>query len=164
MKTAVLGVAIFLLSLAAATALGVWLRPAATMPIGEEPVAAEIDLRVTDSLPPPEVAAVATAMSEPAPVVEMPVVETPPPAPPPPAPAGQDSPASSARQVARIIAQMKPQEAGELLGFLSDDDAERILCHLGARQAAGVLGSLPAERAATLARRSLRRGAESCDS
>ncbi len=91
----------------------------------------------------------------------------------PPAPTGATIPAANApattavqdppeKQVGRILAQMKPADAAGILTFLGDDEVDRILCHLGVRQAAALLEQIPAERAATLTRSALRRGAQGC--
>ncbi len=66
------------------------------------------------------------------------------------------------KQVGRILAQMKPADAAGILTFLGDEEVDRILCHLGVRQAAALLEQIPAERAATLTRSALRRGAQGC--
>jgi hypothetical protein len=66
--------------------------------------------------------------------------------------ASTDSPAGY-RQVARVLAGMKPVDAAKIVAYLSDDQVEGILGQLGVRQAASLLSQLPTERAAALTRR-----------
>jgi len=55
--------------------------------------------------------------------------------------------------VAKILVNMKPKDAGQILARMNDDNVEGILNTLGPRQAAVLLTQLPAERAAALSLR-----------
>ena len=59
------------------------------------------------------------------------------------------------KQVGNILLAMKPEEAGKILSYLSDDHVEGILRSMGPRQAATVLAQVPSVRAAQLSRRLL---------
>lgn len=80
-----------------------------------------------------------------------------------PAPAGpardpEPDPAALAaayKQVARVLAAMKPPQAAKVLSQLSDDEVEGILRAVGPRQAADFLANLSVERAGVLSRRLL---------
>lgn len=63
--------------------------------------------------------------------------------------------AAAYKQVARVLAAMKPPQAAEVLSHLSDDEVEGILRAVGPRQAADFLTNLSAERAGVLSRRLL---------
>jgi flagellar motility protein MotE (MotC chaperone) len=63
--------------------------------------------------------------------------------------------AESYKQVGSILLNMKPVEAAKIVSYLNDDQVEGLLRSMSPRQAAGVLGQLPAERAAALSRRLL---------
>ncbi len=69
-------------------------------------------------------------------------------------PAKPDEPADFAR-VGKILVNMKPAEAAAILSHLSDTQVEGVLRSLGPRQAATMLASMPAERAAQLSKRLL---------
>ena len=66
--------------------------------------------------------------------------------------------ARSYSDVAKILVNMKPAEAGSILSRMSDENVEGILAQLGPRQAAVLLAQLPAERAAALSLRLIQRG------
>jgi hypothetical protein len=59
------------------------------------------------------------------------------------------------KAVAKLLMNMKPTDAGHVLGYLNDDQVEGILRALGARQAAVLVTQMPASRAAALSRRLL---------
>ena len=59
------------------------------------------------------------------------------------------------RQLVRIFATLPPATAAEVIGQLNDSEALAVLTRLGARQAAGIIGVLPNERAASLSRQLL---------
>lgn len=61
--------------------------------------------------------------------------------------------AAGYRQVARVLSNMKPADAGKIVAYLSDDQLEGILGQLGVRQAASLMAQLPTERAAAMSRR-----------
>lgn len=63
--------------------------------------------------------------------------------------------AGAYKQVARVLAAMKPPEAAKVIAFLSDDEVEGLLRSVGPRQAADFLTNIPKERAALLSRRLL---------
>jgi hypothetical protein len=63
--------------------------------------------------------------------------------------------AAAYKQVARVLSAMKPPEAAQVMGLLSDDEVEGILRAVGPRQAADFLANIPRERAAALSRRLL---------
>ena len=63
--------------------------------------------------------------------------------------------AESFKQVGSILLNMKPVEAAKIVSYLNDDQVEGLLRSMTPRQAAGVLGQLPPERAAALSRRLL---------
>jgi flagellar motility protein MotE (MotC chaperone) len=54
-----------------------------------------------------------------------------------------------------VLSAMKPPEAAQVMGLLSDDEVEGILRAVGPRQAADFLANIPRERAALLSRRLL---------
>ncbi len=60
-----------------------------------------------------------------------------------------------AKNVAKILAQMKPKEAVGIMAKLTDDEVDRILRQLNAKQVAALLAVLPGERAASMSRRLL---------
>lgn len=60
-----------------------------------------------------------------------------------------------AKGVGKILAQMKPKEAVDIMAKLSDDEVERILRQLNAKQVAALLPALPGERAGLMSRRLL---------
>ncbi len=55
--------------------------------------------------------------------------------------------------IAKILADMKPKQANEILSHLSDDEVEGILRTVAARSAAVLLAQMPATRAAEMSRR-----------
>jgi flagellar motility protein MotE (MotC chaperone) len=57
--------------------------------------------------------------------------------------------------VAKILAAMKPKAAAVIVARLTDDEIERIVRQLNAKQVAALLAVLPEERAALLSRRLL---------
>jgi len=59
------------------------------------------------------------------------------------------------KQVGRILINMKPADSAKILAHLSDAQLEGIIRTMGVRQAATMLGQLPAERAAAMSRRLL---------
>lgn len=61
--------------------------------------------------------------------------------------------AAGYRQVARMLSNMKPADAGKIVAYLNDDQLEGILGQLGVRQAASLMAQLPTERAAAMSRR-----------
>ncbi len=63
--------------------------------------------------------------------------------------------AAAYKQVARVLAAMKPPQAAKVLSQLSDDEVEGILRAVGPRQAADFLANLSVERAGVLSRRLL---------
>ena len=63
--------------------------------------------------------------------------------------------AARAKSVAKILAQMKPKSAVDIMAKLTDDEVERILRQLNAKQVAALLAVLPDERAASMSRRLL---------
>ena len=65
-----------------------------------------------------------------------------------------DAPADFAR-VGKILVNMKPAEAAAIMGYLADAQVEGVLRSLGPRQAASMLAALPTERAAQLSKRLL---------
>lgn len=74
-----------------------------------------------------------------------------------PAAPGPDPVAKAAayKQVARVLAAMKPPQAAKVLSQLSDEEVEGILRAVGPRQAADFLTNLSTERAGVLSRRLL---------
>ena len=58
-------------------------------------------------------------------------------------------------RVAKILVNMKPAEAGAILEHLGDAQVEGVLRAVGPRQAATLLTALPAERAAQISKRLL---------
>jgi flagellar motility protein MotE (MotC chaperone) len=60
-------------------------------------------------------------------------------------------------QVARILAGMKPDEAGQILAHLSDAQVEGLVRQMSPRQAAKLLSLIPPERGGLLSRRLLER-------
>ncbi len=64
--------------------------------------------------------------------------------------------AAAYKQVARVLAAMKPPQAAKVLTQLSDDEVEGILRAVGPRQAADFLANLSVERAGVLSRRLLK--------
>ena len=66
--------------------------------------------------------------------------------------------ARSYSDVAKILVNMKPAEAGSILARMSDENVEGILAQLGPRQAAVLLAQLPSDRAAALSLRLIQRG------
>lgn len=166
MKLIVIGGGAFLLALGLSTYLGMQQAPA-------DPTETVPGVAVDSAHAPAEDHAPADTVEEAASTPDHPPpAESRPPAPGPgdqtpavpvavPAEVPQDPPE---KQVGRILAQMKPADAAGILTFLGDDEVARILCHLGVRQAAALLEQIPAERAATLTRSALRRGAQGCAS
>jgi len=73
------------------------------------------------------------------------------------APADTQAAALSYGQVARMLTNLKPAQAAQIMQYLSDDQVEGILCSLAVRQAATLLAQLPSERAAALSRRLMAR-------
>jgi hypothetical protein len=72
-----------------------------------------------------------------------------------PAPAGDPSNEDEepgADQLARIFTAMQPRDAARVLSQLTDSEIRDILVRMGARQAASILSSMDAERAAALSR------------
>lgn len=65
------------------------------------------------------------------------------------------------KQLARIFSNMKTTDAAKVLAYMSDEEVEGVLRQLGVRPAAGLLAALPKERAAALSRRLLSTGKES---
>ena len=63
--------------------------------------------------------------------------------------------ADSYKQVGSILLNMKPAEAARIVTYLNDDQLEGLVRSMTPRQAAGVFGQLPPERAAALSRRLL---------
>lgn len=63
------------------------------------------------------------------------------------------TPPRSWQPLAKIFANMKPDEAVEVLQLLSDDEVEAVLRVTNVRTAAALLSKLPPERAAALGRR-----------
>lgn len=63
--------------------------------------------------------------------------------------------AESYKQVGSILLNMKPAEAARIVTYLNDDQLEGLVRSMTPRQAAGVFGQLPPERAAALSRRLL---------
>lgn len=55
--------------------------------------------------------------------------------------------------IAKILSDMKPKQANEILSHLSDDEVEGILRTVAARSAAVLLAQMPAARAAEMSRR-----------
>lgn len=55
-------------------------------------------------------------------------------------------------RLAKIFSAMRPEDAAAILTELDDDAVQSILFHLGARQAASILGNFEPERAARLSR------------
>jgi hypothetical protein len=55
--------------------------------------------------------------------------------------------------IAKILSDMKPKQANEILSHLSDDEVEGILRTVAARSAAVLLAQMPATRAAEMSRR-----------
>jgi hypothetical protein len=72
-----------------------------------------------------------------------------------PVPVDPAAKAAAYKQVARVLAAMKPPEAVKVLELLSDEEVEGILRAVGPRQAADFLSNFPRERAASLSRRLL---------
>jgi len=54
------------------------------------------------------------------------------------------------RQLAKILASMKPKEAAGIMAYLTDEQAAGILRSLGVRDVAELLAAMPVERAAIL--------------
>lgn len=82
------------------------------------------------------------------------------PGPPPPAPvappkADTAGDGTRAKSVAKILAAMKPKAAADIVARLDDDEVDRIVRQLNAKQVAALLAVLPQERAARLSRRLL---------
>lgn len=71
------------------------------------------------------------------------------------APQDTANPGFDYARVARIIANMKPDEQAKVLANLTDAEVEGVVRRMGARPAAAMLGLLPASRAAALSRRLL---------
>lgn len=63
--------------------------------------------------------------------------------------------AETFKQVGSILLNMKPVEAAKIVTYLNDDQLEGLVRSMTPRQAAGVFGQLPPERAAALSRRLL---------
>jgi hypothetical protein len=68
-------------------------------------------------------------------------------------PSAADEPVESYRNLAKILASMKPTEAGKIMSHFSDDQVEGLLRATSVRQAAVFLAQLPTERAAVLGKR-----------
>jgi len=154
----------FVLSAAATTGVMVKLHDPqgdAPVPAVDSLVAAPADSAIADRVAGPA-ADPATPDSAAAP--DLPVIEAgvhPGPRPTPAGvPSGEPEPdpvavAAAFKQVARVLAAMKPPQAARVLSQLSDDEVEGILRSVGPRQAADFLTNLPVERAGVLSRRLL---------
>lgn len=77
-------------------------------------------------------------------------------------PASAPSPANDAaartqgfKQLGRIFASMKAEDAAKVMALMTDDEVEGVLRSLGPKEAANMIGQLPKERAAALSRRLL---------
>ncbi len=88
----------------------------------------------------------------PAPAVA-PVSPAPAPTPAPRQPAVRD--VSGYKQLAKIVANMKPADAVAVMSRFTDDEVEGILRQVNVRQAAQLMSAMPKERAAELGRRLL---------
>jgi hypothetical protein len=63
--------------------------------------------------------------------------------------------AAAFKQLGKILGSMKPDDAAKVLAFLSDAEVEGVLHQIGPKQAAGILTSLPSQRAGAISRRLL---------
>jgi hypothetical protein len=70
-----------------------------------------------------------------------------------PAPEADERPQESYKSLAKILASMKPAEAGKIMAHFTDEQIEGLLRASSVRQAAVFLAQLPTERAAALGRR-----------
>ena len=68
--------------------------------------------------------------------------------------------AERARAVGKVVAAMKPKDAIGILEKMTDDEVERIVRQLNAKQMANLLAAMPPDRAAALGRRLLQPGSE----
>ena len=162
MRAVLVGLAAFAVGLGGGTGLGLLRRPTGHAPAAH-PAATDSTSAphpVPDTAAHPDSAA-GTEAARPAPA--------PPPADSTAAGAGSEVPARPATpadrspaevaqaydQVARILAGMKPAEAGKVLAHLSDTQIEGLIRQVSPRQAARLLSLIPPERAGALSRRLL---------
>lgn len=163
-KAIIFAAVAFLVSAAATTGVMVKLHvpaPDSLAPAAVAAVAGHQDSAATDTA-----TAVVTDSVRHDPVTAAPAATPPAPAPrradtvaaarpaPPPAP-DPAALAAAYKQVARVLAAMKPPQAARVLSQLSDDEVEGILRAVGPRQAADFLANLSVERAGVLSRRLL---------
>jgi folylpolyglutamate synthase/dihydropteroate synthase len=59
------------------------------------------------------------------------------------------------KQLGRIFASMKAEDAAKVMALMTDDEVEGVLRSLSPKEAANMIGQLPKERAAALSRRLL---------
>ena len=165
LKAILVAVGAFVLGLGGSTAVVVMRAPVKVSPAANSPTQHPATTPATqvapDSVAP--TAPVQTAPTPPAPSTSTAAVVPAPSASQAIRPASTDSTvtavaaalgsAAGYRQVARVLSNMKPTDAGKIVAYLNDDQLEGILGQLGVRQAASLMAQLPTERAAAMSRR-----------
>jgi len=167
-KLILIGVACFLLALAASTTLMVLRTPRKVPPDGVATADSVVRAAASPAPAPPADPAAASqggqastsayASEAPAPVDLMQLAQAIPHTAEPAKPSRPEKPEplpADYTRLAKILVNMKPTEAAAIMGYLADLQVEGVMRSLGPRQAATMLAALPTERAAKISKRLL---------